>query len=127
MWPTVVFVVVSVCSVFGPDVSGRWRGRIEYSTAQSERPASSIFLILRLDGTKLSGSAGPVEDHQFPITDGKIDGDTIVFNTNPSGTARGMQFKLKVSDRALEGDMTEPTREGRGQAARVSLTRVGDE
>jgi hypothetical protein len=123
MWRAVLVMLAFVSSLLAADVSGKWEGRIEYG-AQSKHPDSGIFLVLKQDGNTLSGSAGPVEDHQFPIKDGKIDGDTIVFTTNPSGTGAGMRFALKVTGSAMEGAMTEPTPAGSGQAARVWLSRV---
>src|SRR5689334_8510896 len=98
------FLVV-MCSLAGADFSGIWEGRCEYPDAKPPRAGTNAVLLLKQEGEKLSGSAGPVAGHQFPIFDTQIGSNTILFSTNP-GSGPDMKFKLTVSGASLKGEMT---------------------
>ena len=69
------------------DVSGRWA-------------SAPIYLILKQDGSKLSGSAGPTEKEQILTFDnGAVEGDRVTFK------AGSFQFSLKLNGDEMKGEM----------------------
>jgi len=92
------------CVLNAADVSGAWTGAI----------GGPIYLILKQEGSKLSGSAGPNAAEQMATFDnGKIDGDHIVFRAGP--------FQLDVT---VEGDRIIGEARNGEQSQKVFLRRV---
>lgn len=92
------------CLLSAADVSGAWTGAI----------GGPIYLILKQDGNKLSGSAGPTAAEQMAtFENGRIEGDHIVLRAGP--------FQLDVT---VDGDrITGEARNGE-QSQKVFLRRV---
>lgn len=116
-----VFCALSIAlfamTAMAADVSGKWSG----SFAPEGQDPSGAFVILKQTGATLTGSAGPDEGQQWPLSNGKITGNKITGDvTNPDG----MVFKL---DLVLEGDHIKgevnASREGQTIKAKVDLTR----
>jgi hypothetical protein len=100
------------------DITGTWKG----SFAPEGQDPSTAVVVLKQSGTTLTGSAGPAEDQQWPLTNGKVVGNKI---TGEVTSPEGMVFKL---DLVLEGDHIKGdvngSREGQAMKAKVDLTRV---
>ena len=73
---TVCCLLLSVVSLLA-DVSGKWSGSFDVTGPDGETKADTAFLNLKQEGNKITGTAGPNEEHQFDIKTGKIDGDKI--------------------------------------------------
>ena len=78
-------LLMSVCAS-AADFSGKWSG-------SSPDKSPTVYAVLKQDGTTLTGSAGPSESRQFPITTGKVDGDHLV-------------FEVKMGDGVIRFDLT---------------------
>ena len=88
------FLCVSLASLLAcftvlaaTDVSGRWA-------------SAPVYLILKQDGNKLSGTGGPTEKQQ-PVTfeNGTVEGDRVTFHVG------SMQFNLQVNGDEMKGEM----------------------
>jgi opacity protein-like surface antigen len=100
------------------DVSGKWKGTF---SPEGDAP-SGTFAILKQAGTSITGSAGPDEQQQWPLTNGKLVGNKLTGDvTSPDG----MVFKL---DLTLDGDnlkgAVSMTHEGETMKATLDVTRV---
>ena len=73
---TVCCLLLSVVSLLA-DVTGKWSGSFDVTGPDGETKADTAFLNLKQDGGKITGTAGPNEEHQFDIKTGKIEGDKI--------------------------------------------------
>lgn len=82
----VMLLLVSV-TAFAADVDGTWTGSV--SGPQGEFPVTFKF---KAEGTKLTGSTFGFDGAEVPISDGKIDGDTITFSV--TFDFGGMPFML---------------------------------
>jgi hypothetical protein len=102
------------------DVSGKWSGK--FVDLQDEAKSEPVFMILKQEGSQLSGSGGPTEDEQHPIQNGKVEGDKLAFEI-PTGKGT-IYFDLKATDTEIKGEMKR-TRGDRTDNARLSLKRVG--
>jgi len=113
----VAFVALPLAAI---DVSGKWSGR--FVDVQDEAKSESIFMILKQEGSQLSGSGGPTEDQQRPIQNGKVEGDNLTFEI---ATGKGtISFDLKATDDEIKGEMKRTRGDGT-DTARASLKRVG--
>jgi uncharacterized protein (TIGR03435 family) len=88
------FLCVSLASLLAcftalaaTDVSGRWA-------------SAPVYLILKQDGNKLSGTGGPTEKQQMITFDnGTVEGDRVTFHVG------SMQFNLQVNGDEMKGEM----------------------
>lgn len=79
--------VVVVVAAYAADVDGTWTGSV--AGPQGEFPVTFKF---KADDTKLTGSTLGFDGTEVPISDGKIDGNTITFNV--TFDFGGMPFML---------------------------------
>jgi len=85
---------VFAMTALAADVSGKWAGTF----VPEGEDSSKAFVILKQTGTSVTGSAGPDEGQQWPLTDGKLVGNKL---TGTVSSPDGMVFKL---DLTLDGD-----------------------
>ena len=102
---------VAALSAFAGDVSGKYTGTISNG--------DPVMIILKQDGANLTGSGGPDESQQFPMRNGKVDGDKITFEV-VAGEDKVFKLSLTAKGDTLEG---EASREG-GDTVVLKLTRV---
>jgi hypothetical protein len=96
------FVCTALCLI-AADVSGRWTGLLTESTADGPSPGPAL-LILKQEGTQLSGTAGPGPVSQLPIQNGKVENGTITFQLVRSNGIM-MKFFLKQEGNEIKGDV----------------------
>jgi len=114
--PSVVaWVVVCLISMAATDYSGKW-------SADSPATGGGIVAVLQQDGAKLTGSAGPAEAKQFPITTGKVEGDHLVFEVKMGGGT--IHFDLTGTAGELRGTARIFSDDGNTDSANVVLKRV---
>jgi hypothetical protein len=78
------------------DVSGTWSGKTRVSL-DGRVEEDTMYLVLKQNGDRISGTAGPTADQQAPIRIGKIEGNRITFELPiPKG--------VFTFDIALEGE-----------------------
>ncbi len=80
------FLLVAV-SAFAAPADGKWSGTV--STPNGDFPVAFAF---KADGAKLTGTMAGMDGMDFPITDGKVDGDKIAFSVTLD--FGGMPLKL---------------------------------
>ena len=109
-------LLASLCAV-AADYSGKWSG-----TSPDDKSLGPVYAVLRQDGAVLTGSAGPDESHQFPITTGKVDGDGLFFDVKTGGGL--LRFELTASAGDLKGTMRIFEDSGQTATANVVLKRI---
>lgn len=81
-------------------------------------------MILKQDGDKLTGSAGPDESEQYEIRNGKVEGDRLTFEAPLNdGT---VYLDLKVQGDRIEGELKGQRNDGTTRTAKLSLKRVAE-
>jgi hypothetical protein len=94
-------------------LDGTWTGVLE-----TPRGGKKSVLVLKVEGTKVTGEIGGTESELQPIANGKLEGGTISFEFEIGGsTARGV---LQSSDDQLRGTAT---KSGETQAYKLDLRR----
>jgi hypothetical protein len=116
-----LFVALAAAlSLAGADLTGTWTGTLTVKTddgSQAERPA---HLVLKQEGTKVTGTAGPNAGEQHPIENGKSENGNLTFDVPTGETV--MTFVLKHDDSQITGDVSRE-REGRKETAKLSVKR----
>ena len=69
----VLFSAAALCAI---NVTGKWSGTLQMEGETDSKPA---YLILKQEGNKLAGSAGPSESEQHSFEGGKVEGNRLTF------------------------------------------------
>jgi hypothetical protein len=71
-----LLTLLAVCALtaFAADISGNWKATAEGPQGQMERTFT-----FKVDGNKVTGESTSTMMGKSPISDGKIEGDTITF------------------------------------------------
>ena len=105
------------------DVTGKWTGSIDITEGDGGKHETAC-LILKQDGTTLTGTGGPTEEQQMPIQKGKVDGNKITFEI-ALDQDRVMSFTLQAEADSITGDVSGSDKEtGQPKTAKLSLNRV---
>ena len=112
---TLLFAV----SLTAVDATGTWTGTLTPEGGDGRSlPAQ---LVLKQDGDKLTGTAGPDSGEQRPIQNGKAENGTLSFELESEGSV--MKFALKQDGDAITGDIVRE-RDGKTQTAKISVKRT---
>ena len=99
------------------EFSGRWIGTFNATGSEHGVPQ---LIILKQEGSKVTGSGGPDDSEQYPIFKGAVSGDKVRFELT---TARAkFLYDLKKSGTALNGTL-EIKSVNDARSATVSLKR----
>jgi hypothetical protein len=103
-------LLVLALAVFAADVSGKWTFE-----QQGRNGAQTVTLMLKADGSNLTGTVDAGRGGPAEITGGKVDGDNVSFNvvremngnsmtTKYAGTVSGSEMKLTVERPGRDGN-----------------------
>lgn len=94
-------VVLLAASALAGDVTGTWTGTFKASGGDHTVPQ---VVILKQDGNKLTGSAGPEVRERYPIENGKVDGDHVTFELTSGEWRFSYDLRLAAKDE-MKGDL----------------------
>jgi hypothetical protein len=113
-----LLLCLAAMTAMAADVTGKWSGTI---SPEGHDP-SNAYLIVKQSGATLTGSAGPDEGQQWPLTNGKIEGNKITGDvTSPDGVV--YKVELTVDGDRMTGRAT-AIRDGETMKAKLELSRV---
>jgi hypothetical protein len=102
------------------DISGKWSGSAVTSPQNGETiPA---LLILKQSGNDITGTAGPNEGQQYPITKGTRSGDKITLEIHPNEN-QTIKVEMALAADHLKGQLT-MSRDGESRSATIDVTRA---
>lgn len=110
-------------TVLGADVTGKWSGSFDVTGPDGETKQSTAYMSLKQSGTEITGTAGPDENQQWPILNGKIDEDKITFEVQTDKPL--IKFDLRLVEGHLKGE-AKGEKDGKTVKASVDLTRKAD-
>ncbi len=105
------------------DVTGKWSGTFTATSADGGSRESGVVLILKQNGTALTGSAGPDESQQWELANGKIDGNKI---TGVVQGSDGASYKLELVEDGehIKGDVAVTTADGQPMHGKLDVIRM---
>ena len=97
-------ILAAAASAADVDVSGRWSGVMTMPGPDGQpRDGTAIFL-LKQAGTAVTGTAGPTEDHQLPLSEGKVQGPKLSFRVQAESV--DFTFVMTVDGDHMKGEGT---------------------
>jgi len=81
----ILVVMIAACllpaAAVAPELTGKWSGSVEVKDASGQEQTVPVFLLLKQDGQKVTGSGGPSEEEQqYDIENGKVNGNKVTFD-----------------------------------------------
>jgi hypothetical protein len=119
---TVTAVLLLAASAMAGDLTGKWSGTFKVDGGDHSVPQ---LFILKQQGKTLTGSGGPNAGEQYPLENGRIDGDEVRFELTTGEWKFAYDLKQTGPD-GLKGDLKlQSVNDSR--SARVSLTKLKGE
>ena len=115
---TIFLMTLFATTMMAADATGTWIGTLTKVPSQEPGPA---HLVLKQDGAKLTGTAGPDETRQHAIENGKVVNGDITFDL-PTGEST-MKFTLKQDGEEIKGDVARE-KDGDIQKGALSVKRA---
>jgi len=76
MKKTIAIILLLAVNAMAEDLSGKWYGDFRVDGGDHDVPQLFMF---RQNGNTLTGTGGPNTSEQYPIENGKVDGNRIMF------------------------------------------------
>ena len=103
------------------DVTGKWSGSFNATGPNGETKEETALLVLKQNGTEITGTVGPDEDKRLQIQKGKIEGDKITLEVDNEG--RPMKFDLVLAAGRITGE-AQMSRDGQTMKAKIDVSRA---
>jgi len=117
----VLFSIVIALVASAADISGTWSGTLKIAGPDGQTQDDTIHMILKQDGNKLTGTAGPSASEQLPIEKGAVDGAKVTLEVPiPKGA---FKFAVALEGDHLKGDVTMDA-DGQTMKAKMDATRA---
>ena len=101
------------------DISGKWSG----SFTPENGGGGSAYVILKQNGTTLTGSGGPDASEQWPGLQGTINGNKVSFQVRSATDGTLYKCDLTLDGEHLKGDVTFTSADGQSGKAKLDLAR----
>jgi hypothetical protein len=97
-------LLAGVTCVAAPDVniSGTWTGKAMVTPEGAEAVERSAIVVLKQEGSTVTGTAGPAEDTMLPISNGKLEGSKLTFAVVQEGEVN-ITFNMAFENGRLTG------------------------
>ena len=115
-------VLLLAGGVVASDISGTWSGEFKVEGGDHSIPQ---FFILKQQDKTVTGTGGPDAREQYPIENGRIQGDTLKFELTTGEWKFAYELKL-ASQGELRGDLKLESVNDR-RSAKVALRRMKDQ
>ncbi|MCX6627980.1 MAG: hypothetical protein NTW28_10175 [Candidatus Solibacter sp.] len=115
----ILLLTLAAISLTAADATGKWTGTMTVPTpnGDEQRPA---FLVLKQEGPKLTGTAGPDANEQHALENGKAESGTLTFQLSAGDSI--MKFTLKHEGDEIKGEISRD-RDGQTQTAKLAVRR----
>jgi hypothetical protein len=113
-------LLLLVTCLTAADVTGKWAGQLSPMDGSNERPQACYIVLKQVDQT-VTGTAGPDESHQSPITSGKVEGNKFTFILSMGKGS--MLFEMTPNGDRMEGQV-KMTRDGDTQVVNIAVKRL---
>ena len=97
----IVLLILVSTSVWAADLTGKWTGSMVLNSGETN-PANAH---LKQKGEVVTGSMGPSDEKQFPLTKGSIEGAQVTVEAKPG--PKVLRLSMKLEGTKLTGEVFE--------------------
>ncbi len=117
---SIFLLLIAAAALIAADVTGKWSGTLTVSTPNGERPGPA-YLVLKQEGAAVSGTAGPNEEEQYAIQNGKAEDGKLTFEVERNDST--MKFVLRYEGDEIKGEVSRE-HNGELQTAKLAVKRI---
>jgi hypothetical protein len=117
-----LLAVLAVCATADINVTGKWAGSFNPIAADGTSKESTAVMVLKQNGTEITGTVGPNEEKQFAIQKGKIEGDKITLEVQDDNNHL-IKFDLVIADERIKGNAN-MSEDGESRKAKLDVSRM---
>jgi len=126
---TLICLLLAALALTAGDLTGKWNGKFDITNSNGETKPDEAYMTLKLEGTTVTGTAGPNVDQQWAIKDGKLEGRKLTFQVitkdNDGNDGPTLTFDLDFDGDTIRGSATGNGDNGEKMTARLELKRLG--
>ena len=112
-----LLIALTAATLVAADATGTWTGTL----TPSDGTSGPARLVLKQEGDKVTGTAGPDATEQHTIENGKAESGNLTFQVSTPGGV--MKFALKQHGAEISGDVTRE-RDGKTESAKLAVKRA---
>ena len=122
----ICLLLLTGLSLSAGELTGKWTGKFDITTAAGELKPDSAVMTLKVDGAKVTGTAGPNEEQQWTIKNGTLEAGKLTFEVAPEGDGNSglIVFDLVFDGDSLRGSAAGTGDNGEKMSAKVELKRA---
>jgi hypothetical protein len=117
---SILLLTCTALALIAADATGTWTGTLTAPTSDGGERPGPAHLVLKQEGARLTGTAGPNPGEQHTIENGKAENGNLTFELLRDDSV--MKFVLKQDGDEIKGDVTRE-RDGESQTAKLSVKR----
>jgi hypothetical protein len=122
MTKTILGFLLSVLTLAAADVTGTWTGTLKATRDDGSEHTDSAHIVLKQQGSDLTGFAGGGPDDQNEISAGKVEGDEVTFKIVRGEREMRISLKLSADGNKMTGQI-QRQRDGVTQTAQLDVSR----
>jgi hypothetical protein len=116
-------LVLTSLALAAGELTGKWSGNFDITNSEGDTKSDVAYITLKLEGTTVTGTAGPDENQQWAIKNGKLTDGKLTFHVDlEDGGA--IDFDLVFDGDKIKGSAQGTGHEGEKMSAKVALKRV---
>lgn len=116
-------LLFSALAMNAAELTGKWSGSFDVTTADGETKADTAYLGLNERGGEVTGTAGPHSEKQWPIRKGKLAGPKLTFELVNEDNQL-LVFDLTFDGEAVRGTCAGTASTGEKMSAKLQLKRM---
>jgi hypothetical protein len=96
-----ILMALAAVALSAADATGKWTGTLTTTSDDGSEKRGSAYLVLKQDGTKVTGTAGPDASKQHAVEEGKAENGKLTFEVRTEG--ENMKFTLQQEGDEIKG------------------------
>jgi hypothetical protein len=118
----ILTLLLSALTLGAADVTGTWTGTLKAVRDDGSENTDSAHLVLKQEGSTVTGQAGGSPDDQHEITGGKVEGEEFTFKIVRGDREMRIALQVSADGKTMKGQI-QRERNGVTQTAQLELTR----
>ncbi len=102
------------------DVTGKWTGTYTFDSGDS----GAAVVVLKQSGTTITGTAGPGEEQQWPLQNGKIAGNKISCEVKNPDDGVVYKIELTLAGDSMKGEVSAAGPDGQTMKGKIEVSRA---
>ncbi len=115
-------VMLSSVAIAAGSLTGKWSGSFDITGSDGESHADTAYMVLKERDGIVEGTAGPNQDKQWNIRNGKLDGGRLTFEVQADDGL--LKFDLIFDGESIKGTASGQRPDGVKMTAKMDLKRV---